>query len=116
MTRANYYSDKPQRAEPKEIDDLIGEIIEQAGASPDLGVARLVSSWDDVVSERWRERSRPIGVRDQTLLVEVPEGADASLLRYDSADLMRRISQRFGPDLVRSVKFRVEGDARGGKP
>ena len=116
MTRANYYSGKPQRPEPREIDDLIGTIVEQAGASPDLGVARLVSSWDDVVSERWRGRSRPIGVRDQTLLIEVPEGADASLLRYDSADLMRRISQRFGPDLVRSVKFRVEGDARGGKP
>lgn len=23
MTRANYYSDKPQRAEPKEIDDVL---------------------------------------------------------------------------------------------
>jgi hypothetical protein len=115
MTRANYYSDKSQRPDPKPIDDLIGTIVEQAGASPDLGIARLVSSWDDVVSERWRGRSRPVGVRKQTLLVEVPEGADASLLRYDSADLVRRISQRFGPDLVRAVKFRVEGDARGGK-
>jgi len=116
MTRANYYSNKPERPDPTPIDDLLGTIVERAGASPDLGVARLVSSWDSIVSERWRERARPIGVRDQTLLVEVPEGADASLLRYDSADLMRRISQRFGPDLVRSVKFRVEGDARGGKP
>jgi predicted nucleic acid-binding Zn ribbon protein len=115
MTRANYYSDKLQRPDPKPIDDLIGTIVEQAGASPDLGIARLVSSWDDVVSERWRGRSRPVGVREQTLLVEVPDGADASLLRYDSADLVRRISQRFGPDLVRAVKFRVEGDARGGK-
>ena len=116
MTRANYYSDNPQRPEPKPIDDLIGTIVEQAGASADLGIARLVSSWDSIVSERWSERSRPIGVRDQTLLVEVPDGADASLLRYDSADLMRRISQRFGPDLVRAVRFRVEGDNRGGKP
>ena len=116
MTRAKYYSDKPEKPDPTPIDDLLGEIVERAGASPDLGVAKLVASWDDVVSERWRERSRPIGVRDQTLLVEVPEGADASLLRFDSADLMRRISQRFGPNLVRAVKFRVEGDSRGGKP
>jgi predicted nucleic acid-binding Zn ribbon protein len=116
MTRANYYRGKPKRPDPKPIDDLIGTIIEQAGASPDLGVARLVSSWDTVVSDRWRGRSRPIGVREQTLLIEVPEGADASLLRYDSADLMRRISQRFGPDLVKAVKFRVQGDGRGGKP
>ena len=116
MTRANYYSDKPKRPDPTPIDDLLGTIVERAGASPDLGVAKLVSSWDDVVSGRWRGRSRPIGVRDQTLLVEVPDGADASLLRYDSADLLRRISKRFGPDLVRAVKFRVAGDGRGGKP
>ena len=116
MSRANYYSDKPSRPDPSPIDDLLGTIVERAGASPDLGVAKLVSSWDDVVSERWRERARPIGVKDQTLLVEVPEGADASLLRYDSADLIRRISGRFGPDLVRAVRFRVEGDSRGGKP
>jgi len=116
MTRANYYSSEPKREEPEKIDDLLGSIIEQAGASADLGVARLVASWDDVVAERWLERSRPIGVRDQTLLVEVPDGADASLLRYDTADLMRRISSRFGPDLVRAVRFRVEGDGRGGKP
>lgn len=116
MTRANYYSNKPGRAEPEKIDDLLGSIIEQAGASADLGAARLVASWDDLVAERWRDRSRPIGVRDQTLLVEVPEGADASLLRYDTAELMRRISTRFGPALVRAVRFRVAGDRRGGKP
>lgn len=115
MSRANYYSPTPRRPDPTPIDDLIGRIVERAGASPDLGAAKLVASWDDIVSERWRERSRPIGVRKQTLLVEVPEGADASLLRYDAADLMRRISQRFGPDLVREVRFRVEGDTRGGK-
>jgi hypothetical protein len=116
MTRANYYSSGPKRVEPKKIDDLLGSIIEKAGTSADLGVSRLVSSWDEVVADRWKGRSRPIGVRDQTLLVEVPDGADASLLRYDTADLMRRISSRFGPDLVKAVRFRVEGDGRGGKP
>ncbi len=116
MTRANYYSNDPGRAEPEKIDDLLGAIIEQAGASADLGASRLVSSWDDLVADRWRGRSRPIGVREQTLLVEVPEGADASILRYDTADLLRRISARFGPDLVRAVRFRVARDRRGGKP
>ncbi|MEN8112825.1 MAG: DUF721 domain-containing protein [Actinomycetota bacterium] len=114
--RANYYSPGPERREPEPIDDLLGSIIERAGASKDLGIAGLVDSWDEVVSDRWKGCSRPIGVREQTLLVEVPTGSDASLLRYETADLVRRISARFGPDLVRSVRFRVEGDARGGKP
>lgn len=116
MKRAKYYKPGPERRDPEVVDDLIGAIVEKAGASPDLSVSKLVSSWDDIVAERWRGRSKPIGVREQTLLVEVPEGADASLFRYDTADLLGRISTRFGPDLVRAVRFRVEGDGRGGKP
>ncbi len=116
MNRANYYQPGPPRRDPEEIDDLLGAIVEQAGASRDLGISALVASWDDIVSERWQGRSRPIGVREQILLVEVPDGTAASLLRYDSADLLRRISDHCGPDLVRSVRFRVEGDDRGGKP
>ena len=116
MTRANYYRAEPDRREPEAVDDLIGAIVEKAGASPALGASLLVSSSEDIVSERWRARSKPIGVRNQTLLVEVPDGADASLLRYDTADLLRRISARFGSDLVQAVRFRIEGDGRGGKP
>jgi hypothetical protein len=116
MNRANYYRPDPPRKDPKEIDDLLGAIVEQAGASRDLGISALVASWDDIVSERWQGRSRPIGVREQTLLIEVRDGSAASLLRYDSADLLRRIADRFGPDLVRAIRFRVEGDDRGGKP
>jgi predicted nucleic acid-binding Zn ribbon protein len=116
MMRANYYTGEGKKTQPEEIDDVLGSIIAKAGASADLGVSRLVASWDDVVSERWRGCSRPIGVKERTLLVEVPTGADASILRYDTADLLRRISARFGPDLVRAVRFRVEGDVRGGKP
>ena len=114
--RAKYYSSEPERGEPEPIDDLLGSIIERAGASRGGELADLVASWDDVAPDRWRGRSRPIGVRDGTLLVEVPTGSDASLLRYDTASLVRRVSERFGASLVRSVRFRVEGDARGGKP
>ncbi len=114
--RANYYSEESGRTEPEPIDDLLGAIIAGAGAGADPGIARLVASWSEIVSERWRGCSEPIGVKNHVLLVEVPTGADASILRYDTADLLRRISARFGPDLVRAVRFRVAGDVRGGKP
>ncbi|MEN8233401.1 MAG: DUF721 domain-containing protein [Actinomycetota bacterium] len=114
--RAKYYSPGPERREPEPIDDLLGAIIESAGASKDLGIAGLVASWEEIVPDRWRGRSRPIGVREQVLLVEVPTGSDASLLRYETANLVRTITEHFGADLVRSVRFRVEGDVRGGKP
>ena len=91
MTRANYYRSGPQRKDPAVIDDLLGSIVEQAGASRDLGISDLVATWDDVVSERWQGR-------------------------YDAVDLLRRISDRYGPDLVRAIRFRVQGDDRGGKP
>lgn len=116
MTGANYYRYEPEQRDPEAIDDLIGSIVQKAGVCADLNASKLVASWDDIVPERWLGRSKPIGVRGQTLLVEVPKGADASLLRYDTAGLLRRIASRFGPNLVRAVRFRVQGDGRGGKP
>jgi predicted nucleic acid-binding Zn ribbon protein len=114
--RANYYNPDPERREPEPIDDLLGSIIERVGADKDLAISELVASWESIVPEAWRGRSRPIGVRERTLLVEVPSGAVASLLRYDSASLVSVVTDRFGPDLVHSVRFRVAGDVRGGKP
>ena len=113
--RAKYYRDEEPRKEPEEITDVLGSIIARAGrgASPDAST--LVSEWDSLVPERWREAARPVGIRHGVLLVEVDSAATATLLRHDSADLLRRISARFGEGLANAVKLRVSRGAREGK-
>lgn len=104
--RAKYYRERP-RDDPEEITDVIGAIIERVGTGADRSAAALIETWDDIVPDRWRGASKPVGIRDGVLLVEVRNGAAASVLRHDTADLLRRISERFGPGLVNAVKLRV---------
>jgi predicted nucleic acid-binding Zn ribbon protein len=104
--RAKYYRRDEQRP-PREITDILGDIIGRVGGGAGQDAAALVEEWQEVAPERWRVDAGPVGIRDGVLLVEVRSGAVASTLKHDSAALLRRITERFGPDLVSGVKLRV---------
>jgi len=107
MTRANYLSYDGGRREPTEITDLLGPILERVGTGAGMKAARLIEEWPQVGGDLWNSRSIPIGIRSGILLVEVPTGAEASLLKFDIPALIGRIAGRFGADLVTGVRFRV---------
>jgi predicted nucleic acid-binding Zn ribbon protein len=113
--RAKYYREKEPSREPEAITDLLGDIIASAGEGAGADAATLIGEWETVVSERWRRGTRPVGIRRGVLLVEVRSAADATLLRYDTADLLRRVGERFGPGLVSGVKLRVSHPRRHGE-
>ncbi|KAA3639616.1 MAG: DUF721 domain-containing protein [Armatimonadetes bacterium] len=93
--------------QPKEISQLLGSIIEKAAVGVDVRHGQLVNDWLTVAPPDWAAFGTPVGVRDKTLLVEVSDGSAASLLKYQIGELKRAIEDRFGGDLVRSVKVRV---------
>lgn len=113
--RAKYYRTEPASRDPEDITDLLGAIIEKAGSGADRPASTLVNEWDHIVPERWRDQSRPVGIRQGVLLVEVPSGAAATLLRHDTASLLSGISQRFGPGVVEAVRVRVAEPRRSSK-
>ncbi len=105
--RANYYREGPLRRDPEEITELLGAIIERVGTGAERSAAILVEQWDEIVPERWKKGSQPVGIRRGVLLVEVASGADATLLRHDTAELVDRIARRLGPGVVDAVRLRV---------
>ena len=105
--RAKYYRPGEADREPKEITELLGSIISRVGTGASVDAGTLVAEWNDIAPERWRDRAHPVGVRDSVLLVEVQSGTDATVLRHDGAELLRRISDRFGNGLVDDVRIRV---------
>ena len=106
MTRAKYLRSDDGR-EPEEISALLGEMVEHARGAVDIRHGELVDAWDDVVPSDWR-LGHPIGIRDGVLLVTVPDGATASLLRYQVDPLLEAVRRRFGAIGVASVRVRVE--------
>lgn len=103
--RARYYTGDDDRREPAAITEVLGTIIEQVAAAPAAGA--IVEQWSELAPERWVEAGRPIGIRRGVLLVEVSNGADATLLRHDTGRLLARIAERFGEGSVEAVRVRV---------
>jgi hypothetical protein len=116
VTRANYLSSDDGRREPTEITDLLGAILERVGTGAGMKAARLIEEWPRVGGDLWSGRSLPIGIRSGTLLVEVPTGAEASLLKFDIPALIGRIEERFGAGLVTGVRFRVSSPRNRERP
>lgn len=104
--RAKYLGNNEPK-QPKEISDVLASVIEKAAVGVDIRHGQLVADWDSVVPDDWVRFGTPVGVKDGILLVEVPDGSAASLLKYQIADLIAVINDEFGTDLVRDVRIRL---------
>ncbi|MEZ5175080.1 MAG: DUF721 domain-containing protein [Acidimicrobiia bacterium] len=109
--KAKYLNSDTGR-DPAPIGDVIGSVIENATVSVDVRHGQMISEWDTFAPSDWVTFGRPIGVRERALLVEVSNGSAASLLKYQTSDLVAAIETRYGPDLVSGVRVRVERRAR----
>lgn len=104
--RAKYYSPKGPK-DPEEISNLLATVIEKAAVGVDMRHSQLVSEWDSVAPPDWVQFGTPVGVKGGTLLVAVPDGSTASLLKYQIEDLKTVLAQRFGDDLITGVRIKV---------
>ena len=103
------------RRQPEEISSVLGSIIEHTSVEVDVRHGDLVGEWTDFAPGDWH-LGTPVGVRDRTLLVTVPDGATASLLRYQTGTLVTAIGDRYGAGLVTGVRLRVARAERPGSP
>lgn len=94
------------------VGDLLDEVISRLGGDPGAGSALLWEDWHHVAGPGW-EGSWPLKLEAGVLSVAVPDGMSATRLRYQTAELMRRIGDRVGRDVVSSVTIRVRPRKRG---
>ena len=107
------YLRQDDRRQPEEISSVLGSIIEHTSVEVDVRHGDLVGEWAEFAPGDWH-LGTPVGVRDRMLLVTVPDGATASLLRYQTGPLMSVIAERFGAGLVTGVRLRVGSAQRPG--
>ena len=85
------------------LDGVVSELGKRAGVG--LGAA-LWTEWRSVAGPDWAE-AWPVGLKAGALVVAVPNGLLATRLTYGRAALIERITTRFGPELVSSVRIKV---------
>jgi hypothetical protein len=86
------------------LDALLAKVTTAGGSV----MVRLVGEWDRVAGREWAGRSTPVALRNGILVVGVPNGSAASLLRFQVAALQQRLNAEFGDGTVVEVRLRVD--------
>lgn len=98
--------DPPTAADPVVVGDLVDQVLGTIAGGVTGSLLVLRRSWRDVAGVKLAERSRPIAMDRGHLTIEVDDGAAASLLRFEVADVRRRASDVLATP-VASVSLRV---------
>ncbi len=88
------------------LESVVEHLADQGAATPSN--LTVLADWDTLVPEVWREHGRPIRLERGELVVALPDGATASLLRFRVGELMDAINGAFGSDEVTAVRVTVD--------
>ena len=95
------------------IGDDLEAVLRRLGLPAPGALERLVDVWRQVAGESWAGRAVPAGLHRGELVLEVGDGATASLLKYQVSALLDRLEKALGARLVESVRLRVRSPKKG---
>ena len=87
----------------KDLDGMLARL----GMPTAVDLTALVSGWEEVAGEPFAGLAKPVGLKGGELVLEVPDGATASLLKYRVGLLLDRLWDHFGEGVVDRVKIRL---------
>jgi predicted nucleic acid-binding Zn ribbon protein len=76
------------------------------GASADT-TTRIFNRWSQLVGDAVAAQSRPVAIKDSTLVVAVSDPAWATQLRFLERDLVERLREELGEEIIDSIEVRV---------
>lgn len=98
--------DPPPAADPVVVGDLVDSVLGRISMGGAAAVLRLRANWRDVVGVRAADKSAPLALDDGALLVEVADGATASLLRFETTRIAQKATDVCAEPVL-AVRFRV---------
>lgn len=97
------------RDELEPLSETLNQVFAHLGfANPGL-VAEISREWESLAPKPWPGRSRPVGMRGKTLVVEASSPSMVAFLRYGVADLLEAIATRVGSGVIEGIDVRPPG-------
>ena len=88
--------------------DLVPKIMQRFGLAERLRETEVMEAWSKIVGSFIAAHSAPVSLREGVLYVRVLQPAlHYELEQISKVAILRKLKQRFGPRLVRDVRFRV---------
>ena len=113
MDGGRWIGDGAGMSELEQVGGFLDRVLRRLGVPEQVDVARLVETWEELAGEPWGTRSRPVGLHEGVLAVEVEDGSIATLLKYQQKSLLDRLERRFGTRVATSVSIRVSRSKKG---
>lgn len=98
--------------QPERIGDILDGVLERLGVGSAPDMVDLVGRWAELAGEPWATRSIPAGYHRGVLTVEVTDGEAATLLKYQTQELVTRLGEALGSGIVTTVRIRVARPGR----
>jgi predicted nucleic acid-binding Zn ribbon protein len=110
---ARVYRGAPRVKEPRFARDAIIAALSFRGLANDIRAESLLSDWTELVGARIAARTRPDGIYDRTLVIEVVSSAWLQELNMLRAQILAGLLERVGqPRLFDELRFKIEGRTR----
>lgn len=88
--------------------ELLPKIMQRLGLKERLHEAEVIDAWSKIVGDFIASHSAPVALREGVLYVRVLQPAlHYELEQVSKIDIVRKLKQRFGPRVVRDVRFRL---------
>lgn len=101
------FGDGTRHSDPARVGELIDVVLGRIAGGGAQAELLLREVWETVSDERWAGRAAPAELRDGTVVVDVADGATATILRYEKDRLVAEL-RRAAPDLgVENLTVRV---------
>lgn len=97
---------RPDRALP--VADLLPKVMQKLGLKERLQESEVLGAWRSIAGDFIATHSQPVSLREGVLYVHVLQPAlHYELDRVSKPQLLRKLRQRFGPRVIRDLRFRL---------
>ncbi|MBT8250780.1 MAG: DUF721 domain-containing protein [Acidimicrobiia bacterium] len=88
------------------LESVVEHLVDQRQSS--TSSLTVLANWETLAPPVWSEHGRPIRLEDGELVVALPDGATASLLRFRVGELMDAINGALETAAVTTVRVITE--------
>jgi hypothetical protein len=101
---------------PAQLSQVLDRTLRSLGTPSVAGVEVIFERWGEVVGEAMAERTKPLRIDGDALVVSCDEPAIATHVRFLQAELVERLRQLSGDRRVSRIEVRVAQVRRGPRP
>jgi predicted nucleic acid-binding Zn ribbon protein len=108
--RLNEKTMKNRRKKQKEfipMSAVLPNLLKSIRTGSDTQLVEVWELWDGLVGEAIAKNTRPAAFKGKLLLVEVSSSTWMHQLQFLKADIVEKINDAFGKEMVEEIKFKI---------